>query len=314
MAGAQQSSAAADEANPTLGDLSVHVREPGGEQLQAALLLPAFGAAGIAAGPPSPAPHRCGQPRPEIPDRPPQAGPFVQQVAVAPLPLILAGAGDRPRPSAGAGPVSKRFLRVLWPSPWPSRQRSPRSWPASRPRYSPTSRSTAWSATESRSRLRMRAPIGGATTNGVAMARSRPGIEATRSCGCRGPVGDSIIVEHTFMAEVAVHTPTASHRRDGGTLRTFDLHLDVPVRPPPRPSTRSPASCWRHHCWRGGGRLQAPWQQREPAQRLEVRRQPGRVLLRPVRSGGQQPPGLLEVAGERVLAAWAWCPPEAPSA
>lgn len=35
------------------------------------------------------------------------------------------------------------------------------------------------------------------------------------------------------MAEVAVHTPTASHRRDGGTLRTFDPHLDVPVQPHP---------------------------------------------------------------------------------
>ena len=103
LASVQQPSAAADDADSTLRNARVDANKPGGEDGQATLLLPAFRAAGVAVDPPDSAADRGSQPRPKTPDRPPEAGPLVQQIAVAALPLILAGAGDRSRPPAGTG-------------------------------------------------------------------------------------------------------------------------------------------------------------------------------------------------------------------
>jgi len=77
----------------------VDAREPASEEVHAALLLPPLRAAGVAADPPGAAAYRGGQPRLQTPDRPPEASPVVQQVAVATLPLVVAGAADRPCPS-----------------------------------------------------------------------------------------------------------------------------------------------------------------------------------------------------------------------
>ena len=67
--------------------------------------------------------------------------------------------------------VSCRLRLARWSSPRPSRQRAARSRLASRPRCSPTVRSTCSSASFIRSRVRMRTPAGGATTNGAEMGR-----------------------------------------------------------------------------------------------------------------------------------------------
>lgn len=99
----EQPLAAADDTDPPVRDAGIHERQPGGEHVQAALLLPPFGAAGVAADPPGPAADRGSQPHPETADAPLQAGPLFQQVAIAVLPLVLAGAGDRTRPATGRG-------------------------------------------------------------------------------------------------------------------------------------------------------------------------------------------------------------------
>jgi hypothetical protein len=58
------------------------------------------------------------------------------------------------------------FARRLFPaSPTPSRQRSARSRPASRARCCPTCRRTRSSSDDTRRRVRMRTPVGGAATN-----------------------------------------------------------------------------------------------------------------------------------------------------
>jgi hypothetical protein len=70
--------------------------------------------------------------------------------------------------------VRVRLRAARWSGAGPSRHRQARSAPARRPRYSPTARTTASSAAESRSRVRIRAPAGGATTNGSLIERMFP--------------------------------------------------------------------------------------------------------------------------------------------
>jgi hypothetical protein len=103
LAAAKQVPTTADDADPTLRDTRLHTSQPRGEKVQPPLLLPPFPAVGVAAHPPGPTADRSGQPHPQTPHRPPQAGTLVQQVAIGAPPLILAGAGDRSRPAAGAG-------------------------------------------------------------------------------------------------------------------------------------------------------------------------------------------------------------------
>jgi hypothetical protein len=99
----EQPSATADDADPPLCDARLRVREPAGEEVQAPLLLPALGGAGIATDSAGAAADRGGQARSQTPDRAPQARPLVQQIAVGAIPLVLAGAGEHPRPTAGTG-------------------------------------------------------------------------------------------------------------------------------------------------------------------------------------------------------------------
>src|SRR5215211_7665884 len=61
--------------------------------------------------------------------------------------------------------VRVRLRAVRWVGPRPSRHRSARSVLASRPRWSPTARKTPWSSAVGRSRVRILAPAGRATTN-----------------------------------------------------------------------------------------------------------------------------------------------------
>jgi hypothetical protein len=61
--------------------------------------------------------------------------------------------------------VSAFARRLFLASPTPSRQRSARSRPASRARCCPTCRRTRSSSDDTRRRVRMRTPVGGAATN-----------------------------------------------------------------------------------------------------------------------------------------------------
>jgi hypothetical protein len=99
----EQGAAASHDADPAQCDPSVNLGEPGGEDLQSLLLRPSFGLGGIAASAPGPAAGRGGQPCPDASGRPKQARPLIEQIAIGPLPLGVAGSGDGSRPPAGTG-------------------------------------------------------------------------------------------------------------------------------------------------------------------------------------------------------------------
>jgi hypothetical protein len=125
-------------------------------------------------------------------------------------------------------------LRPVRPSaPDPTAQRRARSTPASRPRYSPTICNTTASCSLGRSRVRTRAPAGGATTNDARNDGFRTVTGRTPPHG----IGRSVTSSRLDCVPTAAHT--AARRRWPGprmvTVGVLDRRDRQPTVPEPPP-------------------------------------------------------------------------------
>ena len=150
--------------------------KPAAQRLEPDGLGVPLGRGGIPAHPARLPAGRDGQPRLDPADAGVQAGLLGAQVPLGLAPLVFAGAGDRPGPPrrrlGRQRPLARRAGDGFpFASRRPSAHRAARSRPASDPRCLPAARSTASSCGDRRSRVRTRAPVGAAATNGAATGR-----------------------------------------------------------------------------------------------------------------------------------------------
>ena len=151
--------------------------QPGAECLDTDGLGVTFGSGRVPGHAPGPRADGNGRPSPDPLDPGQQGAAFGQQVPVrepeaSSLVRVSAPAHREDDFAVSACLRTRRDSALPLASSLPSAHRAARSADASEPRCSPASRSTAASASGTRSRVRTRAPAGGATTNGSVIVRS----------------------------------------------------------------------------------------------------------------------------------------------
>jgi hypothetical protein len=178
-------SAPADR-HPALGQAGFHLGESVPERLHPALFVPAFPLCGVAADAASALPVGTARRRTirAILDRRLRASARRFRSASSQASSLVRVIAPAHRDEHN--PVIAR-LRSRRATPWPlvfrrpSEQRAAKSAPARRPRWAPTAARTASSPGDTGTRVRTRAPAGGATTNGAAISRKRRRFTTTSS-------------------------------------------------------------------------------------------------------------------------------------